>query len=227
MGLADALGKETTAEIKLSDLARMLRSEERARILQNAIDAEVPNDIIQALISGQTPELRAYRETGLTPDKIREMDGLYLEKCEEVNKLQAQLAGMTAGKTAAENEAAAKAGEIEKLEGELKAAWDDIALLKKEQQNMIQELNRLRAQLEEKAASAEGGTKPAGKETKKKKAVKKPAAPKRKPIDMGKVRALREAGWSLKQIGDEMGVSPQTIANALNRKEETEEEKDV
>ena len=222
MGLADALGKETTAEIKLSDLARMLRSEERARILQNAIDAEVPNDIIQALISGQTPELRAYRETGLTPDKIREMDRLYLEKCEEVNKLQAQLAGMTAGKTAAENKAAAKAGEIEKLENELKTAWDNGHRMKEEQQNMIQELNRLRAQLEEKAAPAEGG-----KETKKKKAVKKPTAPKRKSLDMGKARALREAGWSLKQIGDEMGVSPQTIANALNRKEETEEEKDV
>lgn len=227
MGLADALGKETTAEIKLSDLARMLRSEERARILQNAIDAEVPNDIIQALISGQTPELRAYRETGLTPDKIREMDRLYLEKCEEVNKLQAQLAGMTAGKTAAENEATAKAGEIEKLEDELKTAWDNGHRMKEEQQSMIQELNRLRAQLEEKAALEEGGAKPAGKEAKKKKVVKKPAAPKRKPLDMGKVRALREAGWSLKQIGDEMGVSPQTIANALNRKEETEEEKDV
>ena len=180
MGLADALGKETTVEIKLNDLARMLRSEERARILQNAIDAEVPNDIIQALISGQTPELRAYRETGLTPDKIREMDRLYLEKCEEVNKLQAQLAGMTAGKTAAENKAAAKAGEIEKLENELKTAWDNGHRMKEEQQ-----------------------------------------------MDMGKARALREAGWSLKQIGDEMGVSPQTIANALNRKEETEEEKDV
>ena len=227
MGLGDALGKETTAEIKLSDLARMLRSEERARILQNAIDAEVPNDIIQALISGQTPELRAYRETGLTPDKIREMDRLYLEKCEEVNKLQAQLAGMTAGKTAAENEAAAKAGEIEKLENELKTAWDNGHRMKEEQQNMIQELNRLRAQLEEKAAPAEGVTKPAGKEAKKKKTVKKPAAPKRKPLDMGKVRARRVAGWSLKEIGDEMGVSPQTIANALNRKEETEEEKDV
>lgn len=224
MGLGDALGKETTAEIKLSDLARMLRSEERARILQNAIDAEVPNDIIQALISGQTPELRAYRETGLTPDKIREMDRLYLEKCEEVNKLQAQLAGMTAGKTAAENEATAKAGEIEKLEDELKTAWDNGHRMEEEQQNMIQELNRLRAQLEEKAAPAEGGTKPAGKEAKKKKVVKKPAAPKRKPLDMGKVRALREAGWSLKQIGDEMGASPQTIANALNREEETEKD---
>ena len=116
----------------------------------------------------------------------------------------------------------AKAGEIEKLEDELKTAWDNGQRMKEEQQNMIKELNRLRAQLEEKAAPADGG-----KETKKKKAVKKPTAPKRKPLDMGKARALREAGWSLKQIGDEMGVSPQTIANALNRKEETEEEKDV
>lgn len=34
-------------------------------------------------------ELLEYRETGLTPDKIREMDKLYLEKCQEVNSLVA------------------------------------------------------------------------------------------------------------------------------------------
>lgn len=34
-------------------------------------------------------ELLEYRETELTPDKIREMDKLYLEKCQEVNSLVA------------------------------------------------------------------------------------------------------------------------------------------
>ena len=37
----------------------------------------------------------------------------------------------------------------------------------------------------------------------------------RKNLDMGKVRALRDAGWTFDKIADEMGVSPQTIANRL------------
>lgn len=37
----------------------------------------------------------------------------------------------------------------------------------------------------------------------------------KKTLDMGKVKALRKAGWSLDKIADEMGVSPQTIANRL------------
>ena len=45
----------------------------------------------------------------------------------------------------------------------------------------------------------------------------KPAAKKstKKDLDMGKVRALRDAGWSLDQIAVEMHCSPQTIANRL------------
>lgn len=49
--------------------------------------------------------------------------------------------------------------------------------------------------------------------------VKKAPNPKKqgakKPLDMGKVKALRDAGWPLSEIAAEMGVSPQTIANRL------------
>lgn len=47
------------------------------------------------------------------------------------------------------------------------------------------------------------------------------AAPKPEPkkqkvqLDMGKVKALRKAGWTLEKIADEMGVSTSTIANKL------------
>ena len=34
---------------------------------------------------------------------------------------------------------------------------------------------------------------------------------KRKPFDKGKLRALREGGWSVPKIADEMGVSDATI----------------
>lgn len=36
-------------------------------------------------------ELKEYRSLG-TPEQLREVDKLYLEKCEEVNQLKAQLA---------------------------------------------------------------------------------------------------------------------------------------
>lgn len=46
----------------------------------------------------------------------------------------------------------------------------------------------------------------------------------RKPLDMGKVTALRNAGWSMKKIADEMGVSEGTIWNNLKKLEEKENE---
>lgn len=41
----------------------------------------------------------------------------------------------------------------------------------------------------------------------------------KKALDMGKVKALRKAGWTFDKIADEMGVSPQTIANRLKGEE--------
>ena len=43
--------------------------------------------------------------------------------------------------------------------------------------------------------------------------------PKRKPLDDGKIKALRKAGWSLEKIADEMGVSAQTVSNHLRKAE--------
>ena len=50
---------------------------------------------------------------------------------------------------------------------------------------------------------------------------------KRKDIDMGKIRALHNAGWSQQAIADEMGVSAPTIKKrleemGLKRREDTE-----
>lgn len=46
-----------------------------------------------------------------------------------------------------------------------------------------------------------------------------------RPLDMGKVKALRDAGWSFAKIADEMGVSHQTIANRLMKEQENQKEK--
>ncbi|HBA48771.1 MAG TPA: hypothetical protein DCZ91_13425 [Lachnospiraceae bacterium] len=41
--------------------------------------------------------------------------------------------------------------------------------------------------------------------------------PRRNSIDMGKVMALRDAGWSYGKIADEMGMSKQSVCNAISR----------
>lgn len=37
----------------------------------------------------------------------------------------------------------------------------------------------------------------------------------RKRIDIGKIMALKNAGWSNAKIADEMGMNPQAVANAI------------
>jgi len=57
------------------------------------------------------------------------------------------------------------------------------------------------------------------------KPVKKdaPKVGKKKPLDEGKLLALRNAGWSFEKIADELGCATQTIINRY--KELTKEEK--
>ena len=38
-----------------------------------------------------------------------------------------------------------------------------------------------------------------------------------KTFDVGKMKSLRRAGWSLKKIADEMNCAPQTVANKLKK----------
>lgn len=42
---------------------------------------------------------------------------------------------------------------------------------------------------------------------------------KRKPVDTGKMLALRKAGWSMKKIGDELGISEASVFNYLKKME--------
>ncbi len=45
--------------------------------------------------------------------------------------------------------------------------------------------------------------------------------PPRKPrIDHGKIMALHKAGWTLKNIADEMGCSAQTVLNHINKEKQ-------
>lgn len=54
-------------------------------------------------------------------------------------------------------------------------------------------------------------------ETKDKPEPPKPEATNKKQIDVGKVKALRNAGWSMKQIAEEMQLAPSTVRGYLNK----------
>ena len=43
----------------------------------------------------------------------------------------------------------------------------------------------------------------------------KPKKRGRRPFDIGKAKACKDAGWSIAKIADEMGVSEQTVRNNL------------
>lgn len=53
---------------------------------------------------------------------------------------------------------------------------------------------------------------------------KKQGGADRRYIDMGKVHALKDAGWSVKKIAEEMGVSQGMIYERLKEEREKEEE---
>lgn len=57
-------------------------------------------------------------------------------------------------------------------------------------------------------------------ETKEKPEPPKPEAPNKKQIDVGKMRALHNAGWSMKQIAEEMQLAPSTVCEHLKKMEE-------
>ena len=54
-------------------------------------------------------------------------------------------------------------------------------------------------------------------ETKEKPEPPKPEAPNKKQIDFGKMKALRNAGWSMKQIAEEMQLAPSTVCEHLKK----------
>lgn len=58
-----------------------------------------------------------------------------------------------------------------------------------------------------------------------KKSAKKPG-PKKKQLDIGKMNALRKAGWSIPKIADEMGVSAPTIRKHLTAMDYPDPNKD-
>ena len=58
-------------------------------VIKNALDRyrSFENTFLNKVTVMALKELLEYKETGLTPQDIKEMDNMYLEKCQQVNRL--------------------------------------------------------------------------------------------------------------------------------------------
>ena len=90
MGLADAFNAEDRIEVKYSDFYRMVKAEAEVQFLRNAVIAEVPYEEVLKMMTGKNSILQEYRDTGLTPDQIREINHLYADLCKDKAILTAE-----------------------------------------------------------------------------------------------------------------------------------------
>lgn len=182
MGMMDAFTAEDRTQVKVSSLYQMLKEGAKAEFLINAVKCEVPYEYIMQMATGKSGELQAYKDTGLTPDKIRDIDAEYAKLCKQVEELKAENKGLMLSLEQYQN-----SSEVDSTATVANEATNDT-------QGVIEDT-------EEKSGDAEGGDAQSG----------------RKKIDIGKIMALKKAGWKIKDIADEMHMEPQAVSNAIWR----------
>lgn len=84
--LGTMLGVSQSAIAQFENSKSIPRLETIAKIAE-ALDKDYTELLNVDYCTGYIKELNEYKKTGLTPDQIREMDVMYLEKCKQVNSL--------------------------------------------------------------------------------------------------------------------------------------------
>ena len=182
MGMMDAFTAEDRTQVKVSSLYQMLKEGAKAEFLINAVKCEVPYEYIMQMATGKSGELQAYKDTGLTPDKIRDIDAEYAKLCKQVEELKAENKDLLLSLEQYQN-----SSEVDSTATVANEATNDT-------QGVIEDT-------EEKSEDTEGGDTQSG----------------RKKIDIGKIMALKKAGWKIKDIADEMHMEPSAVSNAIWR----------
>ena len=100
MGLADALGQDPRVELKTAEYASMIAKNVRGKIIEDAIAAGIPGDRVMQVLNAEVVRkeerelLAAYKETGLTPDQIYEIDKEYTDLSQKLAELKAEHEGI-------------------------------------------------------------------------------------------------------------------------------------
>ncbi len=90
MGFADAFSAEDRVQVKFSDFYKLMKSTAQMELLANAVKCEVPYQHIREMLTGQNDLLTGYKDTGMMPEQIVEMERLYKEMCEKAKDLTKQ-----------------------------------------------------------------------------------------------------------------------------------------
>lgn len=232
MGMLDAIQSEDRIQVKFSDFYSIVKRAAKAEILENAVNADVPNMYVRGMITGKCdlleeykkagvlPEdikemekaLRDYQDSGLTPDDLKFIDNLYQNSCSDNAKLKQEIE------------------DLKKCNADLRKQLDD-----------VKDDSGTATQAETTADLAEQIVESLGEEKtlQQLSGVCVPASTpedqggdnhkdggKRKQIDIGKIMALKNAGWKVKDIADEMHMEPSAISNAIWRHNKSLEGKD-
>ena len=237
MGMLDAIQSEDRIQVKYSEFKALVKGAAKAELLVNMALTDVPHKYMRCMLTGKNDLLEEYKGTGVIPEEIKGMQELiesYRDtklSPEQVEEMQALLKQYQDTNIAPED--------LKKL--------DDIYTEKCKQITDLQAQNRkLKAQLEaqgDKPTQSEAADDlpiPAGaeKDLQQLSGICVPASTdktqggddqkekSRKQIDIGKIMALKNAGWKVKDIADEMHMEPSAVSNAIWRHNKALEGKD-
>lgn len=134
MGLADLVQAEETVSIKISEYRELIENNTELDMLRQVSNGTAPEVYVRILRKGcetafseaDREELKAYRETGITPDRFQVID-------DEYRKLSKENAGLIEG-------AARLKEENKQLSGDKARLFDQVVLLKKKIEGLKKDL---------------------------------------------------------------------------------------
>lgn len=228
MGMLDAIQSEDRIQVKYSEFYALVKGAAKADLLVNAALTNVPHEYMRCMLTGKNDLLEEYKGTGVIPEEIKGMQELieqYREtklSPEQVKEVQALLKQYQDTNIAPED--------LKELDNIYVEKCKQITDLQ-EQNNELQKQNgELKAQLE--AQSSEptqpetADDLPVPASTDETKGGDDQKGKFRKQIDIGKIMALKNAGWKVKDIADEMHMEPSAVSNAIWRHNKALEGKD-
>ena len=237
MGMLDAIQSEDRIQVKYSEFKALVKGAAKAELLVNMALTDVPHKYMRCMLTGKNDLLEEYKGTGVIPEEIKGMQEL-IESYRDTKLSPEQVEEM---------QALLKQYQDTNIAPEDLKELDDIYTEKCKQITDLQAQNReLKAQLEAKGdkptqpEAADDLPIPAGaeKDLQQLSGICVPASTdktqggddqkekSRKQIDIGKIMALKNAGWKVKDIADEMHMEPSAVSNAIWRHNKALEGKD-
>lgn len=219
MGLMDGISAEDRIQIKFSDFYTLVKQAAKAILMANAVKCEVPHKYIMEMLTGESNLLSEYKTTDLSPEEIK-------ERAEKLKEYEAF--GLSPKELA----------DVDRLYSDM---CKKVANLTKRNEELEKEVASRATNIPEQATQTPCEDREPGTDTESVAEECPASAPEnveggdthtetpeksKRPIDIGKIMALKNAGWKIKDIADEMHMEPQAVSNAIWRHKKSTEGKD-